>query len=261
MARKTPHLTRRDKRLQAQLEAKAAQIPGAVAPRSGTAPTLSAMNDNQKLALRLLDADTSVVLLTGSAGTGKSFLGTYRGAKLLHSKRVEKLYLIRPAVAMGKSIGLLPGEIEEKMAPYFAQTIAHLEHFLGVGQVRYMLEKKIIEMKPAEYLRGMSLENCFVLVEEAQNFTHEEFETCLTRLGEGCQMVFTGDTRQNDLKAASGLQTTADLIAKMLETQPDYMTDEDLDQLEAGFGVVQFTPSDVVRHGLTKAFVTMYYHQ
>lgn len=240
---------------------KAAQAPGAVTPRSNQMPSLTAMNDNQKLALRILDAGTPVTLLTGSAGTGKSFLGTYRGAKLLNSKQVEKLFLIRPAVAMGKTIGLLPGTIEEKMVPYFSQTIAHLEYFLGKGQVQYMLEKKIIEMKPAEYLRGMSLENCFVLVEEAQNFTHEEFETCLTRLGENCQMVFTGDTRQNDLKTASGLKTTADLIAKMLAEQPDYMTDEDLDQLEAGFGVVQFTPSDVVRHGLTKAFVTMYYHQ
>lgn len=260
MARKTPHLTRRQQRLQAQLEAKAAQATSP-APSRNPAPHLSAKNDNQKQALRLLSAGTPVVFLTGSAGTGKSFLAAYRAAVLLHSKQIEKIVLVRPAVAMGKSIGLLPGEIEEKMEPYFKQTLAHLAHFLGHGQVKYMLEKGIIEMQPAEYIRGMSLENVFVLVEEAQNFTHEEFETCLTRLGEGTQMVFTGDTRQNDLKTASGLKTTAELIAKMLAEQPDYMTDDDLDQLEEGFGVVTFLPSDVVRHGLTKAFVTMYYHQ
>lgn len=261
MARKTPRLTRREQRLQTQLEMKAAQAPGAVSPRSHPMPSLTAKNDNQKQALRLLNEDTSVVFLTGSAGTGKSMIAAYRAAVLYRAKRADKIVLVRPAVAMGKTIGLLPGEIEEKMAPYFAQAISHLKFFLGEGQVKYMLEKKIIEMQPAEYIRGMSMENVFMWVEEAQNFTHDEFETCLTRLGEGTQMVFTGDTRQNDLKTASGLKTTADLIAKTLAEQPDYMTDEDLDQLEAGFGVVQFTPSDVVRHGLTKAFVTMYYHQ
>jgi phosphate starvation-inducible PhoH-like protein len=224
-------------------------------------PHLTAKNDNQKKALRLLNSDTSVVFLTGSAGTGKSMLTAFRAATLYRSKRIEKIVLVRPAVAMGKSIGLLPGEVEEKMLPYFRQAIAHLEKFLGAGQVRYMLEKKVIDMQPAEYIRGMSMENVFVWVEEAQNFDHEEFETVLTRLGEGTQMVFTGDTRQNDLRSASGLQTTADLIEKMLREQPDYMTDEDLDYLESGFGIVRFLPTDVVRHGLTKAFVTMYFHQ
>lgn len=246
--------------MQAQLAAKAAAQTSTESTYSEPqVPRLEAKTENQKKALRLLNTK-QIVFLTGSAGTGKSMLAAYRAAVLYRTKKAEKVYLVRPAVAMGKSIGLLPGEIEEKMLPYFKQIIAHLERFLGHGHVKYMLEKGIIEMQPAEYIRGMSMENCIVIVEESQNFDADEFETCLTRLGEGCQMVFTGDTRQNDLRTASGLDVTAALIEKMLADEPHYLDDEDLDQLEEGFGVVHFTPSDVVRSGLTKALVKVYYH-
>lgn len=223
-------------------------------------PSLTAKNDNQKKALRLLSNDTPVVFLTGSAGSGKSLIAAYRAAVVLKSKKVEKVYLVRPAVGVGKSIGMLPGTVEEKLAPYFAQTVGHIEKFLGAGQTRYLLEKKVIEMQPAEYLRGRSFENCLVICEESQGFTHSEFEMMLTRLGDGCQMIFTGDEKQSDLRVETGLKSTVRLINKTLEEGPDYMTDEDLDALEEKVGVVTFTPSDVVRSGLTKAFVTLYYH-
>lgn len=223
-------------------------------------PALEPKNQNQKTALSYLMSDTPVVFLTGSAGTGKSLLAAYRAATLLKSKQIDKVFLVRPAVAVGKSIGLLPGEIEEKLAPYFAQTVAHLEKFLGKGYLNYCLEKKVIEMKPAEFLRGMSFESCLVICEECQNFTHEEFEMMLTRLGDNAQMVFTGDTRQNDLRGASGLKTTVEMIERMLQTHPEYMAREDIDALDESVGVVRFLPDDVVRSGLTKAFVRMYFY-
>jgi phosphate starvation-inducible PhoH-like protein len=224
-----------------------------------TAPRLTAKNPNQKLALAYL-TDKAIVFLTGSAGTGKSLLAAYRASCLLQSKKIDKVYLVRPAVSVGKSIGLIPGDIDEKLAPYFAQTLAHIEKFLGKGAMSYCIESKQIEMKPVEYLRGMSFENCVVIVEESQNLTAEEMEMMMTRLGDGCQMIFTGDTRQNDLRGASGLKHTVDLINKILDEEPDYMDDEDLDELEKGIGVVKFTPDDVVRSGLTKAFVKVYFH-
>lgn len=264
MGRKTsrePRLTRREKMLQDRLTQRQADSKGVTpSPVAFEIPKLEAKNQNQRTALRLLAEGRPVIFLTGSAGTGKSLLAVHRAATLLKSKKIDKVYLARPAVVTGKSIGLLPGEVEEKLAPYFRQTIAHFEKVLGRGFTTYCLEKKIIEMVPTEYLRGMSFENCFVLIEEAQNFDHEDMEMVLTRLGENTQMVFTGDTKQNDLKTESGLKTSVALIERMLQTHPEYMDSADMDVLDDSIGVVRFSPEDVVRHGLTRAFVKMYYH-
>lgn len=241
-------------------QAARSSAPPDTAPEPYRGFTVEAKNQNQRTALRYLNEGRELVFLTGSAGTGKSLLACSRAATLLRGKKIEKIYLVRPAVVVGKSIGLLPGEIEEKMAPYFKQTVAHLEKFLGKGYTNYCLEKKIIEMQPAEYLRGMSLENCFVLVEEAQNFNHDDMECVITRLGENCQIAFTGDTKQNDLKTESGLKSTIDMIDKALQTHPNYMDHDDMDALDDSIGVVRFQPEDVVRHGLTRAFVKLYFH-
>lgn len=264
MGRKTirhERLTRREKILQ-ERDVRRSQIPVNSDPRpiSQRVPHLEAKTQNQRTAIEYLVDGYPVVFLTGSAGTGKSMLAAWRAAVLLQSKKIDKLFLVRPAVAVGKSIGLLPGEIEEKLGPYFAQTIAHLERFLGKAYVAYALEKKIIEMKPVEYLRGMSFEDCMVICEEVQNFTAEEMEMMLTRIGDGCTMVFTGDTKQHDLKGKSGLVSAIELIDKMLQNHPEYMTDEELDDLDDGIAIVRFTPDDVVRSGLTKALVKMFYH-
>lgn len=219
---------------------------------------LEAKNQNQKTAISLLNTK-QIIFLTGSAGTGKSLLAAHRAATQINAKKIKKVFLVRPAVAVGKSVGLLPGEIEEKLAPYFAQTIEHLRKFLG-PHLQYLLEKKDIEMKPVEYLRGMSFEDCIVIAEEVQNFTGEEMEMMLTRLGDNCQIIFTGDTKQHDLKGKSGLDTTIELLHRILQTHPEYMTAMDMDLLDDGIGVVQFKPEDVVRSGLTRAFVKLYYH-
>lgn len=222
--------------------------------------TLTARTQNQKRALSYLNSGTPIVLLTGSAGTGKSLLAAYRAATQLKNKSTGGIVLMRPAVATGKTIGLLPGEIEEKMAPYFRQTLIHLGKFLGEGQLRYALEKKQIEMFPVEYARGNSFENKIVIAEEAQNFTAEEFEMMFTRLGDNCQMIFTGDTKQHDLKGDSGLKSTINLLHKIQEYQPYYLDDDDMDVLDDGVGIVEFGPDDVIRSGITKAFVKIYFN-
>lgn len=221
---------------------------------------LEAKNQNQKAAMQMLESGIPVVLLTGSAGTGKSLLAAWRISKELNSKKIDKVFLCRPAVGVGKSIGLLPGEIEEKMAPYFAQIILHLKKFLGEGPVDAYLEKKTIEMVPAEYLRGRSFENSIVLLEEGQNFTFEEMEMILTRIGQNCQFIVTGDTKQNDLKTKSGIDLIISLVDRMLQTHPEYLDHDDIDALDESFGVVKFTPKDVVRSGLTRALVKVFYH-
>lgn len=224
------------------------------------AATLSAKTPNQKLALSYLNSGTPIVLLTGSAGTGKSLLAAYRAATQLRNKSIDKVILMRPAVATGKSIGLLPGEVNEKLGPYFRQTLIHLGRFLGQGHMTYALEKGQIEMFPVEYARGNSFENCIVIAEEAQNFDAAEFEMMFTRLGENCQMIFTGDTKQHDLKGDSGLKTTLKLISHVREYQPFYLDDSDYDHIMDDIGIVEFKPEDVVRSGLTRAFVKLYYN-
>jgi phosphate starvation-inducible PhoH-like protein len=228
--------------------------------RQQPVPKLEPKTQNQKTALAHLNLNTPIVFLTGSAGTGKSMLAAYRAACLLKQKKIDKVYLVRPAVCVGKSVGMLPGDIKEKLAPYFAQTMAHLSKFLGAGFLRYCVEKEQIEMKPVEYLRGMSFENCLVIAEEVQNFTAEEMEMMLTRLGENCTIIFTGDQKQHDLRGESGLEQTITLLKRIAATAPVYMSHEDMDELDAGVAIVQFKPEDVVRSGLTRAFVKMYYN-
>lgn len=257
---RTPRLSRREK-LKAEILTRASEAPRTEhTPAPASIPMLEPKNANQRTAIRLLQDGVPVVFLTGSAGTGKSMLAAWRASILLKTKRAEKVFLVRPAVSVGKSIGLLPGEIKDKLAPYFAQTVSHLEKFLGKGFLNYCLEKETIEMKPVEYLRGMSFENCVVIAEEVQNFTSEEMEMMLTRLGENCTIIFTGDTKQHDLKGTSGLEQTLNLLSRVLQGHPSYMAPEDMDELDDGIGVVRFTPEDVVRSGLTRAFVKLYFH-
>ena len=213
---------------------------------------------NQKLAWAMLHEDRRAVILKNTYGSGKSLIAAAFAAEQLRNKKVNKIYLIRPYVASGKTIGMTPGSVEDKLAIPLAQILRHLEKFLGKGHLRYCLEKKIIEMQPAEHLRGASFENCVVIVEECQNFTFDEWQMILTRIEETATMVFTGDKFQSDLGRKSGLEETVELITKMIRQQPDYMSDEDLDCLENDFGVVEFTEDDILRSGFTKALYKMY---
>lgn len=228
--------------------------------RQAPVAKIEAKNANQKLALSMMREGRSVIFLAGSAGAGKSLLAAYHAATLLKSKKVEKVFLVRPAVPVGKSIGLIPGDISSKLLPYFAQTLEHLAKFLGRGYLNYCLEKEIIEMKPSEYLRGMSFEGCIVIAEESQDYTKDEFEMILTRMGDNSVLIFTGDEKQHDLRGVSGLETTLNLLNKMEADQPEYLLDEDLEMMASNIGIVRFTPDDVVRSGLTRAFVKVYFN-
>lgn len=228
--------------------------------RAAPVPKFVPATENQKLAVALLRKGVKILFLQGSAGTGKSMLAAWWAATLKKDKKVDKIYLVRPAVVTGKSVGLLPGTEQEKLQPFFVQTLIHLEKFMGHGFMNYCVEHGEIELKSGEYLRGRSFEDCVVLVEEAQGFTDSDLEMVLTRLGKNCTFIFTGDQKQHDLRGISGLKTTIDMINKVIEEQPDYLTDEDLNSLEDLIGVVQFMPEDCVRDGLTRAFVKVYYN-
>jgi phosphate starvation-inducible PhoH-like protein len=222
--------------------------------------TVKHANPRQEKLLQYLREGRQVVFAIGSAGTGKSFLAAYHGSELLRAKKIDKIFLVRANVSTGKSNGALPGTLEEKLLPFFKQTLEHLGKFMGKGFLGYCLTSKKVEMLSVEHIRGMSIENALVIVEESQNLTKEELEAILTRIGDGCQLVLTGDQKQNDLKGKSGLMETIGLIDKALGDEPDYLSDEDLHCMTKNIGVVTFTPEDVVRSGLCRAFVKMYYH-
>lgn len=228
--------------------------------RASPVPKFVPATENQKIAVAMLRKGVKILFLQGSAGTGKSMLAAWWAATLKKEKKVDKIYLVRPAVVTGKSVGLLPGTEYEKLEPYFVQTLIHLDKFMGHGFMNYCVEHNEIELKSGEYLRGRSFEDSIVLVEEAQNFTDSDLEMVLTRLGKNTTFILTGDQKQNDLRGGSGLSTTIDLINRTIADQPLYLDSDDLDSLEDLVGVVQFMPEDCVRDGLTRAFVKMYYN-
>jgi phosphate starvation-inducible PhoH-like protein len=256
-ARRHERLSRRKR-----AEEPVAELPteSIVQPTQTRLMKLEPANPRQKQLLAMLREGRAALFAQGSSGTGKSLIAAYRAAELLREKKIEKVYLVRANVSTGKSSGSLPGTLEEKLMPLFKQTLTHLGKFMGQGFLTYCMNNKVIEFQSVEYIRGMSIENAFVIIEESQNLLAHELEAILTRIGEGSQFVFTGDQKQNDLRGNSGLVQTIGLIERMLDEQPDYLADDDIDCLEQNVGVVTFLPTDVVRSGLCRAFVKMYYH-
>ena len=135
-----------------------------------------------------------------------------------------------------------------------------MEKFLGAGFTKYCLDKKIIEFVAIEYMRGSSFENCVVILEEAQSLTEDEFEMILTRIGKNSQLIFTGDENQSDTKN-SGLSATVKMFDFVRKERPEYLTQEDIDEVTNNIGIVKFTFDDIQRSGLVKAFTKMYYYK
>ena len=223
-------------------------------------PRFTAATTNQKLQLQYLKEGRSVVWAIGAAGSGKSMIAAYHAACLLKEKKIDKILLVRPVVYVGNSIGMLSGSAEEKLSVWFKQTVAHLEKFLGVGFTRYCLEKGVIEYQALEHMRGMSLENVFVILEESQGLTFQEYEMILGRIGSGAQLCLTGDSRQSAKKDNSGLLEVIAMINNAKKEQPEYLSDEDLDILEEDIGIVEYNVEDIQRSGVVKAFCKLYYH-
>ena len=177
----------------------------------------------------------------GPAGTGKSFVATCLAADALMDQRVERIIITRPVVEAGEELGFLPGELSEKVQPYFAPVRAILERRLGRGACEMFMKNGRIEFMPLAYMRGHTLDNSFIILDEAQNTTPSQMKLFLTRLGENTRVVVDGDPRQKDLAGPSGL---IDAL-KRLRGIPS-------------IDVVEFTRKDVVRSGLVQHIVEAY---
>ena len=179
----------------------------------------------------------------GPAGTGKTFLATVLAVRMLSERKVERLVLTRPAVEAGERLGFLPGDLQQKVDPYLRPLYDALHALLGAEKTTTLLEKGVIEVAPLAYMRGRTLEEAFVILDEAQNTTPAQMRMVLTRLGERSRMVVTGDTTQVDLPAGqlSGLVDAAEVLADI-----------------NGVAVCRLTSADVVRHPLVQRVVDAY---
>lgn len=171
-------------------------------------PPLEALTSRQGVLINSITA-SDMVIVTGYSGTGKTYIPAVMAADRLMAggsrNGINKLILTRPNVASGRSLGYRPGNLEEKMAEWFAEILGVLRQRMGAGAVDSCLRKGVIEMVPFESMRGRTFDDAFIILDEAQNTTPTEMKMFTTRIGQGTTTVVNGDIRQSDLKADSGL--------------------------------------------------------
>ena len=179
----------------------------------------------------------------GPAGTGKTYLAVAMAVKAFKAKDVSRIVLTRPAVEAGEKLGFLPGDLQQKVDPYLRPLYDGLFDMLGAETYERLVEKQIIEVAPLAYMRGRTLDDSFIILDEAQNTTGEQMKMFLTRLGDGSRMVITGDTTQIDLpdKQKSGLVIASRILRKVND-----------------IAICEFTNRDVVRHKLVQDIIRAY---
>ena len=197
-------------------------------------------SDNQKQLMEAIE-DHNVVVALGPAGTGKTYIAIAKAVEALDAGEVGRIVLSRPAVEAGEALGYLPGGVEDKLAPYLRPLYDALSERLGGKRLKQLLADGTIEIAPIGFMRGRTLNNAFVVIDEAQNCTYGQIKMLLTRLGWHSTMVLTGDPDQTDL--LPGMSGLADIAAK-LATLPD-------------IAVVQLRDSDIVRHPLVAAMLSV----
>jgi phosphate starvation-inducible PhoH-like protein len=184
-----------------------------------------------------------IVFSVGPAGTGKTFLAVAVAVSALKKKQIEKIILCRPAVEAGESLGFLPGDLKEKIDPYLNPLYDSLRHLLTEKNLENLIENKVIEVAPLAYMRGRTLENAYIILDEAQNATLVQMKMFLTRLGVGSRAIITGDITQIDLKKNqdSGLIQALGILKNIV-----------------GVGFAMLEESDIVRHPLVMKIIQAY---
>lgn len=211
---------------------------------TGKVVNLVPLNDNQKLYIDALKTHQQIIVL-GPSGTGKTFVAATYAANLYLTKKIDKIIITRPAVSVGKSLGALPGTLEEKFGPWLSPVLSVLEEQLGKNVVETGIKNGNIQMAPLEYMRGSSFKDALVLADEAQNLDIAQFKMLVTRIGENCTLVMNGDIRQSDIKEQSGLSKAIHLAKK-------YNIDA---------CVVEFGIDDVVRSDICRQWLEAFYEE
>jgi phosphate starvation-inducible PhoH-like protein len=208
----------------------------------GLKSVVTARNIKQRLYVQTIDRH-DLVFAIGPAGTGKTYLAVAMAASALLGKKVKRIVLARPAVEAGERLGFLPGDMVEKINPYLRPLYDALYDILGYEKTAKLLERGIIEVAPIAFMRGRTLNDAFIILDEAQNTTSEQMRMFLTRIGFGSKAVVTGDVTQVDLPQGktSGLREAQQLLSKI-----------------EGIRFVLFDERDVVRHPLVQSIITAY---
>lgn len=197
--------------------------------------------NQQKLVQAVREND--LVFALGPAGTGKTFISVALAVKALKNKMVKKIIITRPAVEAGENLGFLPGDLKEKIDPYLRPIYDALNDMLSFEKLKFYMEREVIEIAPLAYMRGRTLNNAFILLDEAQNTTPMQMKMFLTRMGPDSKMIVTGDTSQIDLphNQKSGLKEAVRILNQT-----------------KGIGFVELSERDVVRHKLVRDIIEAY---
>ena len=199
----------------------------------GYLKTVKPKSPGQTRLMEAIDAK-NLVLALGPAGTGKTYLAIAKAVEALEAGKVGRIVLSRPAVDAGESLGFLPGDMEDKLAPYLRPLYDALSDRMSMKRVRALMQEGLIEIAPVGFMRGRTLNNAFVVIDEAQNCTYGQLKMLLTRLGWSSTMVITGDPAQSDLlPGVSGLAMAADKLEAL-----------------GNIAVVRLADPDIVRHPL-----------
>jgi phosphate starvation-inducible PhoH-like protein len=195
----------------------------------------------QKEFLEALRSSSQVFVL-GPAGTGKTYVTATYAADLYTLKKIDKIVITRPMVSVGKDIGILPGDLNEKVAPWALPVLDVLQKHWGKGTLETALKNGNVEVAPLALMRGRSFDNAFIIVDETQNITTHELKMLLTRVGEGTTIVLNGDVQQSDLKEADGLSKVIHLAKKHMLPVP----------------IIEFGVEDIVRSDICAQWVKVF---
>lgn len=204
--------------------------------------SVRARTANQKKMVQAVDKN-DIVFAIGPAGTGKTYTAVALAVRALKNKQVKKIILTRPAVEAGENLGFLPGDLKEKIDPYLRPLYDALDDMIPADKLGYYMTTRTIEIAPLAYMRGRTLDNAFIILDEAQNSTDLQLKMFLTRIGANAKAIITGDITQIDLppKIRSGLEKSVRILANI-----------------EGIGHVVLDEEDVVRHKLVKAIIRAY---
>jgi phosphate starvation-inducible PhoH-like protein len=203
---------------------------------------IKAQTANQRKLVQLMGVN-DMVFAVGPAGTGKTYTGVALAVKALKSKQVKRIIITRPAVEAGENLGFLPGDLKEKLDPYMQPLYDALRDMIPFEKLESYIEKEVIQIAPLAFMRGRTLDNAFVILDEAQNTTHAQMKMFLTRMGKNAKFMITGDPGQIDLprRVISGLKEAL-LVLKEVN----------------GVGMVYLDDKDVLRHRLVKQVIAAY---
>ena len=203
---------------------------------------ITARTENQQLLVKAFE-NNDLVFATGPAGSGKTFVAIALAVKALKNKEVRKIILSRPAVEAGEKLGFLPGEMKDKLDPYLQSLYDALQDMIPAAKLKEYMENNVIQIAPLAFMRGRTLNDAVIILDEAQNTTTHQIKMFLTRLGMNAKMIVTGDVTQIDLPPS----TTSGLIQAMQILKG-----------VNGIGKIEFTKKDIVRHKLVQRIVEAY---